>query len=90
MINIRAFKLSMKLFLVKLVILRNRGLSPFVPNFNQNKFILCGMEFIIYTFEIIKTQVAKYIFKAWVGIHSNTCIESGVTADSSLIYFMTP
>ena len=57
MININTVITSMKLFSIRHLISTNRGLHNFIPNFIEDRFISCGIEYVKYFSEPLKQQI---------------------------------
>ena len=51
-------KTSMKLFWIRHLISTNRGLHNFIPNFIEDRFISCGIEYV----NIFSENIEKHIF----------------------------
>lgn len=84
MINTKTFISSMKFFLGRQLIFTNRRLSQFISNFTQNKFTSCGKKYMNLLLKSLKNNFWIDVFKERVDLH-NTCVESGVTADLTLL-----
>ncbi|XP_056014216.1 uncharacterized protein LOC130052654 [Ostrea edulis] len=85
MVNLMSFIASMKLFWVRHLIFSSRGMGMFIPNFELNKFINCGVEYISTLLKTLKNKFWIDVFKSFITLHS-LIDESTVAADSPLFY----
>ncbi|XP_062599221.1 uncharacterized protein LOC134260692 [Saccostrea cucullata] len=85
MLNLKSFISSMKLFWIRQLIFTNRGMEHLIPNFNLDKFINCGIDYVTIYLKTLKNKFWIDVFKSWI-ILQNHEIVSEVAGDSPLFY----